>query len=273
MASIRQEIHGTAARIRQLADQQDKIAMQRAQKALQYTEAVGVLRAAHGALHEAELMLIEANSDLQILEEKNKEVCDKIVSKEVEIQTLQQRVQELGNHARALLAQTQEIIAQDDVEESGLREYMNTLPPDLTVEDLVSEIEGEKARLELMHEGNGNTIKEFEARKKKIDDLTTKLAAKKASLEEIDGEGAKLRNVWEPELDRIVGLISDSFSHNMGQINCAGEVGVHKDEDFDQWSIGIRVKFRYVSSPSSARPWPWPSLNYCHLRFICGKRC
>ena len=234
--------------------------MNRAQRSLEYADAVEKLRAAHAAQHEAELMLIEANSDHQTLELKNKEVCDALRNKEEEWQKLDQRNKDLRVQAQQLLSQTQEILSQDELDGTGLRAFLQSLPDDMSVEDLNSEIESEKARLELMHEGNGNTIKEFEIRRKKINDLTTKLAAKRASLEEIEGKSISLRNTWEPEVDRLVGLISDSFSHNMSQINCAGEVGVHKEEDFDQWSIEIRVKFRYACSGPNRQP-PSPSLS------------
>ena len=55
----------------------------------------------------------------------------------------------------------------------------------------------------------------------------------------------RIRAKWEPELDQLVALISDAFFHNFAQIGCAGQVGVHKDdEDFGQWAIRIEVKFR-----------------------------
>ena len=126
-------------------------------------------------------------------------------------------------------------------------EFLRNLPEGQTSEELEAEIESEKARLELMHEGNGGVIKEFEQRQKRIDQLKTKVADFQTAIDEVDGRIKAIREKWEPELDNLVKKISDSFAHNMKQINCAGEVGIHKDEDdFDQWAIQIRVKFRSV---------------------------
>eukprot|EP00775_Hariotina_reticulata_P010125 gene10125-10283_t len=49
---------------------------------------------------------------------------------------------------------------------------------------------------------------------------------------------------WLPELERVVGLINESFSTNFAQIGCAGEVLLGQHEDYDQFSIQIKVKFR-----------------------------
>ena len=155
----------------------------------------------------------------------------------------------LQKTAKALLEKCTQLLAgvEDD-----LRTFLIALPANQTTEQLESEIESEKARLELMHEGDGGVIREFEQRKKKIDALATRLAEIKSALSEFDDKIKEMRDQWEPELDSLVGKISQSFSSNMEQISCAGEVGIHKDEDFDQWAIQIRVKFRYV------HPLLWP---------------
>ena len=54
----------------------------------------------------------------------------------------------------------------------------------------------------------------------------------------------EIRDVWEPKLDQLISEINDAFSYNFQQINCAGEVGVNKDVDFDKWAIEIKVRFR-----------------------------
>jgi chromosome segregation ATPase len=49
---------------------------------------------------------------------------------------------------------------------------------------------------------------------------------------------------WLPELQRVVGLINASFGSNFSQIGCAGEVSLGQHEDYDKFSVQIRVKFR-----------------------------
>lgn len=240
MTAAQNTINGMKVRLRAISQKQDEVAMQRAKYALDYAEAVESLRASHYSLHEVEIMFIEASSDCEILKERNRSVTELI-------QTYEHRVTELGEEtsrirtvAQQLLKSVQDTIAADE----EVKAFAENLPQQQSVEEHEAEIESEKARLELMHEGNGGVIREFEARQRKIETLTARLQDTNHALGELDDKIKELRDQWEPELDGLVNKISDSFSTNMEQISCAGEVGVFKDEDFDQWAIQIRVKFR-----------------------------
>lgn len=186
-------------------------------------------------------MLIEATSDWEILRERNSSVQELLEDQQRQVDALVRETEASQRTAKTLLDKCTQLLARVDNE---LRSFLVALPANQSTEQLEGEIESEKARLELMHEGNGGVIKEYEQRKKKIDVLTARLEEIKNALSEFDDKIKELRDQWEPELDSLVGKISDSFSLNMEQISCAGEVGVHKDEDFDQWAIQIRVKFR-----------------------------
>lgn len=186
-------------------------------------------------------MLIEATSDWEILRERNSSVQELLEDQQRQVDALVRETEASQRTAKTLLDKCSQLLARVDNE---LRSFLVALPANQSTEHLEGEIESEKARLELMHEGNGGVIKEYEQRKKKIDVLTARLEEIKNALSEFDDKIKELRDQWEPELDSLVGKISDSFSLNMEQISCAGEVGVHKDEDFDQWAIQIRVKFR-----------------------------
>lgn len=188
-------------------------------------------------------MLIEATSEFEILRERNSTVKELLEDQERQVAALVRETEALQKTAKAALEKCTLLLGQVEQE---LRSFLGALPAEQTTEQLESEIESEKARLELMHEGNGGVIREYEQRQKKIDALTARLGELKNVLSEFDDKIKELRDQWEPELDSLVAKISHSFSLNMEQINCAGEVGVHKDEDFDQWAIQIRVKFRYV---------------------------
>jgi len=63
-------------------------------------------------------------------------------------------------------------------------------------------------------------------------------------LTKVQTDITEIKDQWEPELDALVAQISEAFGENFAKIQCAGEVGVHKDDDFEQWAIQIRVKFR-----------------------------
>ena len=188
-------------------------------------------------------MLIEAKSDVEVLTERNS-----AVKHELEVKT--REVDELGKAHEHAIAEVKKLV--DGVKrvladaDEATKEFLGRRSKDETLEELDIEIESENARLELMHEGNGGVIREFEQRQKRIDGLRTRLEEVQNALVELDVAIKEAREQWEPRLDKLIKRISESFAYNMKQINCAGEVGVYKDEeDFDQWAIQIRVKFRY----------------------------
>ncbi|KAF6233100.1 hypothetical protein HO173_008644 [Letharia columbiana] len=241
LATAQNALSGIRGRLREIMGQQETIALERGEVALDYADAVEAIRVAHNNLHEAETMLIEATSDWEILRERNSSVQELLEDQQRQVDALVRETEASQRTAKTLLDKCTQLLARVDNE---LRSFLVALPANQSTEQLEGEIESEKARLELMHEGNGGVIKEYEQRKKKIDVLTARLEEIKNALSEFDDKIKELRDQWEPELDSLVGKISDSFSLNMEQISCAGEVGVHKDEDFDQWAIQIRVKFR-----------------------------
>lgn len=205
-------------------------------------DAVENLRQQHQSLHEAEIMLIEASSDLALLIERNSSVNDMLESKRSELQTIIRETEAVSTEARRLLQVCTKLMETND---QSLHNFFSTMPEGQTIEELELEIESERNKLELLHEGNGGVIREFEERQRKIDALKANLEDIRHGLAELDEKIKEIRGQWEPELDGLVKKISDSFSFNMKQINCASEVGLFKDEeDFDQWAIQIRVKFR-----------------------------
>ena len=188
-------------------------------------------------------MLIEATSDFEILRERNSSVQELLEDQRRQLDSLVSETETAQKKAKVALEKCTRLLA--GVEDE-LKSFLLGLPAEQTTEQLEDEIESEKARLELMHEGNGGVIREYEQRKKKIDALAARLEEIKNASSELDNRIKELRDQWEPELDSLIEKISNSFSLNMEQISCAGEVGIHKDEDFDQWAIQIRVKFRYI---------------------------
>lgn len=190
-------------------------------------------------------MFIEANSDFEILSERNQEVRQQLEGKTRELVELDKALQTARTEAKAAITECQKILEEAD---PALAEFLREKSAEgqvLLEEELETEIESEKARLELMHEGNGDVIREYERRQNQIDRLHASLDEVKHALDELDAKINEIRHDWEPRLDNLVESISSSFGHNMEQIRCAGEVSVHKDEeDFDKWSIQIKVKFR-----------------------------
>ena len=115
----------------------------------------------------------------------------------------------------------------------------------MTPDQLETEVQSTQARLEMTSGGgNADTIAQFEERGRKIDKEREELQRAQHELEGLEGSIEQIKSQWEPELDALISKISEAFAENFAQIQCAGEVGMHKDEDFDQWAIQIKVKFR-----------------------------
>ncbi|KAL9012780.1 MAG: hypothetical protein Q9173_002471 [Seirophora scorigena] len=242
LAAAQRSIADMRHRLQIIADKQDAVTHERAQAAIDYSLAVESLQTRHAELYEAEIALIEADSDLAYLIEKNTSVKDLLQAKRTEVDQCATELGHCREVATGLWRQIQQIMV-DWSEE--LQTFVEDLPQNQTSGELEAEVESERARLDLTHEGNDRgVIQQFEAREQKIQKLRGDLEGLREELTEAEERIAGVRERWEPELDRLVGMISRSFGENMKEIGCAGEVGVAKEEDFEDWSIKILVKFR-----------------------------
>ncbi|KAL8989899.1 MAG: hypothetical protein Q9177_001322 [Variospora cf. flavescens] len=242
LAAAQQSIAAMRQRLQSIASKQDDLTHERAQAAIDYSLAVESLQTRHAELYEAEIALIEANSDLAYLIEKNTSVKDLLQTKQEEVNECVAQVRHYSDVAKGIFAEIRQIMTGWSEE---TRIFVEELPQNQTSEELEAEIESERARLDLTHEGNDRgVIQQFEAREQKIQKLRENLEGLREELTEAEERITGVRDRWEPELDRLVGMISRSFGENMKEIGCAGEVGVAKEEDFEDWSIKILVKFR-----------------------------
>ncbi len=213
-----------------------------------FQELVAELETAHEQLFEAEIMAIEAKSDVGALMERNQSVKTMLEARRRAVDVLKREAEEEARAGRRLLQECEKILSDADTGEEQ-REFLTTLPETQTPEELEGEIESERTRLELVHEGNPNAVAEYEDRQKSIDKLRDRLAQTNSKLEDLNAAITEIRDKWEPELDRLVAKISAAFSENFEKIGCAGQVEVYKAEDFDQWAIQIQVKFRWAPPP------------------------
>ncbi|KAF3905200.1 hypothetical protein AA313_de0210046 [Arthrobotrys entomopaga] len=164
-----------------------------------------------------------------------------------------------GNATKAIKARYDDVIAQAAKARDECRELMSVLSSAQSEEiqsthskkaigELKAEIEQEEIRLESIHEGNPNAIKQYEAREKEINDLRTTMEKKEADLNKHRNAIKDVRGRWEPRIDQLVSNISDAFSRSFEFIHCAGAVRIRKEGvdgcDFENWAIEIMVKFR-----------------------------
>ncbi|CAO2651146.1 Nn.00g094430.m01.CDS01 [Neocucurbitaria sp. VM-36] len=209
---------------------------------LDYAKAVTQLRTFHESLVEAEIRLIEAKSESNALEHENSDTLQRLQAKQVEIQQLNQRNQTLRQEYERMVKNTQQDIESLTEEERDIIREYRELP---SLEALEQEVQAVSARLEMMAEGNPGAIRAYEKREDEMNKTREKLEQHSTKLEDAKQQILEIRAQWEPELDALIRKISDAFAHNFQQIGCAGEVTVYKDEeDFDNWSIQISVRFR-----------------------------
>lgn len=222
-------------------DETDRIYIERANAALSYVDLVLTFQKAIADTEEAEIMFIEAESDAKVLIEQNRGVKRMLESKTQEVNELAREKQ----NKRTLGLQLQRVIQKirDDADEE-FSDFLSIFTVDKSLERHDQEIEDEKQRLELTHDGNAGAIKQFTDREKVIEKLKKKLEAMNIAVGELTTKVQETRNNWEPRLDALAKQISSSFAHNMGQINCNGSVEIFKHEDYDQWAIEIFVRFR-----------------------------
>ncbi|KAI9737881.1 MAG: Structural maintenance of chromosomes protein 5 [Cirrosporium novae-zelandiae] len=222
-----------------MAKKELDLLFEKCQAGLNYAQTVDVLRSCHISQLEAELMHIEANSDFEVLSSEQKEARDRLTAKTEEYKSLNKKAIDAKKEC-TVLKDTVKQLAQDDPD---LMTSITELGQ-ITFEELEANIDSAKAQLEVLAEGNDGLVQEFEARQEKIDKLRQKIDGTAGTLSQLADGIKEIRDKWEPELDKLISEISDAFSHSFEMIGCAGEVSVDKADDFDQWAISIKVKFR-----------------------------
>lgn len=228
--------------LKKLQTQHDHAVLRKAKQALDYKDQVAKIRQYHEELVEARIRLIEAESDVVGLKERNADIVMQRDIEKEKVQTIEAEAKRVKDIARRSLKVCQELMS--DPENESHVETFKTVPAGTTVESLQMDIAAEESKLEYIHAGNPNAIRDYEAREKEVDKLKEKISETETKLTKIGRNITKIRDNWEPQLDKLIAEISDAFSYNFEQIGCAGEVSVHKDDDFDQWAIQIKVKFR-----------------------------
>ncbi|KAJ5325836.1 uncharacterized protein N7506_008938 [Penicillium brevicompactum] len=240
--------------VRAYRNEQDDLAIQKAEATVEYADAVELFRQAYEELMKIQVQFLEANSDLQTLRQRNVETTRILDEKREHLMKFTATLRELKLQTRNERQEALRIIEEVNGLPGG-PEIMNEIN-DHDIARLEADIESQVARLQFTHGGSDHMVKEFEAREKTIDKLRTKLADFEAKLVELSAAITEIRNVWEPRLEALIGKISDAFSDSFRRIGCAGQVTLGKAEsepgpngepgvsEFAEWSIVIHVAFR-----------------------------
>ncbi|KAL1843921.1 hypothetical protein VTJ49DRAFT_6864 [Mycothermus thermophilus] len=234
-----QTAHAEAlARALEMEKQLDKAILDKARAALHHHKQLSAIREARWALLEAQLILMEAESDVGVLKAKNTEVTQQLEEARRELMVVEDELKRQREIAAEAQADAVRVLDEANPDE------MRAKAAGKTVEDIDQAIQVQTAKLDLIQASNPTALEEYERYAERIKDAETQQERQNNTLAELDAHIEEIKSQWEPKLDELVGEINDAFSYNFEQISCAGEVAVHKDEDFDKWAIEIRVKFR-----------------------------
>ncbi|KAM4065092.1 AAA domain-containing protein [Hirsutella rhossiliensis] len=218
----------------------DNAALERVKLVIQHKELIGKIRDAHRALLEAKIQQIEARSDIEGLKGRNASLMERLERERRNVQVTADEASRAKEQGRRLSKEVRDLLAPN----AAKRDLWTQLSDGKTPQELDMDMTAEEAKLELIHAANPNVIREFERRAQEISRLKSKMEGFNDKLEGLDRQLAEIMGKWEPRLDELVSKINDAFAYNFEQISCAGEVRVHKDDDFDLWALDIMVKFR-----------------------------
>lgn len=160
------------------------------------------------------------------------------------------------DNLRKLLDKAEEIAPKDEwydkLEEADL-------PKDLDALD--EELDDSEAKVNSIAD-NPHVMRQYEERKKRIEELEERLDMEGAEKDSKKGELERKRDKWESALTNIVDKVNGKFSTYMKEVGCAGEIRLYKGGsgsreneegenlryNFKDWGVEIMVKFREAST-------------------------
>lgn len=268
LVDLQEQFEGFRGRVLAIRAEKDQLQLEKAEIIVEFAAATRSLKEAMATLLSAEILCIEASSDVSGLNSQNEHIVRTIQEKEVEVAEARRVSAQERKIAEQILAEVYRLKAEaerleEEEEESGLVKIMEQVGGVLkTEENLEAEIDSQNAQLALTEGGSAGIIKEFENRAKQIENLTAKLQESEKQHEDLTNGIKEIRDRWEPALDGYVEKISAAFSDSFDRIGCAGQVTVFKASsddpadcteenggmdnglDFTNWAIHISVKFR-----------------------------
>ena len=112
------------------------------------------------------------------------------------------------------------------------------------IETLMTELQ---AKADCMDNIDKRTVREYRELKETIKELDEDIKRRDAAMGESEEKMTLLKNSWLEALEALIEKINTSFSSYFSSMGYAGEVGLMKgshENDFENYGISIRVKFR-----------------------------
>lgn len=217
------------------------------QAALEHSKHIATVRAAHKDWLEASVRLIEATSDVQGLQKRASAIIKQCDAERAKLREATRAAQEHHGEASRLRQEVQDLQAQYGQE-------FTDLAAGRTPGDVQDELGAEEEKLGMISDVPQNTLQKYDQVVAAIARLEGQLEKARGKIAEVSGDIEELRGRWEPEVDALVGKVTEEFSYNFEKIGCAGEVRLHKDEDFEKWAVHVMVSYRYALPPFFITP-------------------
>ncbi|XP_031560445.1 structural maintenance of chromosomes protein 5-like [Actinia tenebrosa] len=132
---------------------------------------------------------------------------------------------------------------------SSLRDAFKLYPD--TLDEIDELIHEQSARAECNYQTDPGVVKEYDKRKKDINNITTQVESQESDLQSKQQEINDLKERWLTPLEDLISKINIKYGQFFRMMGCAGEVSLAKDQgenEYDKYGIQIRVKFRAKDS-------------------------
>ncbi|XP_034551442.1 structural maintenance of chromosomes protein 5 [Notolabrus celidotus] len=158
---------------------------------------------------------------------------------------LEQRKVQLTEQCKGLLRRAKSIcrMQADESLPEDLRNAFSKLP--ITLDDIDAMLNEEHSRAECFTGLSESVVDEYNRREQEIKNLEKELEEKSNNLNAYRQNIAEAKERWLNPLKQLVEQINAKFSDFFRQMQCAGEVDLHSEneEEYDKYGIRIRVKF------------------------------
>jgi len=229
----------TAAEINRLRKKGSKIAQQREQMAVKLKDIF--LQLTEKALENDFVRISHIELCFQLKQLKNRESENENEFRELR-KTLEHKEQIYRQELEKLKQLKKEAEEKVPMNEETIALF-RTLPNSL--EELEAEIAEQKVKADMNYSRNSKVIEEYQARQVQINELQEQFDNEHQELSLIDQKITSHKEQWLVPLQDLIAKINFSFSKYFTRFGCAGEVSlVTQLDDFEQYAIEIRVKFR-----------------------------
>ncbi|CAB3988453.1 structural maintenance of chromosomes 5-like [Paramuricea clavata] len=120
-----------------------------------------------------------------------------------------------------------------------------------SVQEIEDMIHSEKAKADCNYQTNPQVIRDYEKRKKEIEELSQIIASHSDEIKNKDNQLESLKERWMTPLNELLAKINEKFVGFFRKLQCAGEVSLATDqgeENYEKYGVQIKVKFRAKDS-------------------------